>query len=228
MAIPGYLAMTPARIRAARTLPRGLAWMSCRFSDRGLLDLPRRLPEGSLLVLEDSVPLSDPDAAARQLGETAESLRLSGVLLDFQKAVDPALSRFAAGLSLPCPVAVSEAYSSFTDGPVFLDLVPASERLSDHCRPYRGRELWLELGPGAQVITVTREGAQVSVPRHPLPPCPHGDLELCCHYGLELQEDRAVFTLFRSQVDLRALLGEAEDLGVTRYVGLFGDLPGLL
>ena len=232
MPVPGYLAMTPARIRSAPALPPRIGWMSCRFSPTGLHGLPRHLPKGSLLILDDGgdCPLTDPDAVVSQLRETAAALSLSGVLLDFQKPVEDPLFRLASRLcrELSCPVAVSQKYAEATHGPVFLDLIPPHRSLAAHIRPYAGRELWLELGPGAETVTVTSEGARFSAPRYPLPYCPFADLQLCCHYHLDLQEDRAVFTLLRQSGDLKALLQQGEDLGVTRYVGLFGDLPGLL
>ena len=75
-------------------------------------------------------------------------------------------------------------------------------------------------------ISLTESGAA----RTPLPrweqPEAEGfrDSRLSCHYRCELRENAAVFTLWRSPEDLKALLDQAENLGVAAAVGLYQEL----
>lgn len=231
MPITGFSALSPGRFRTCAPLPRHPAWMSCHFSPQGLKDLPQSLPAESLLILDDSIP---PEGCT--LESVLEKLRswpglqtVSGLLLDFQRPVDSFCAGLAPALceALPCPVAVTEAYASCTDGPVFLGLLPPHRKLTQQVLPYEDRELWMELGPAPEQIALTEDGAAVSALSGPLPPCPHWDLDLHCHYRVSLSEDQTVFTLLRNREDLRALLRDAQDLGIRRYVGLYGELAPL-
>ena len=80
-------AMTPEEMASVRPLPAGAAWMSCHFAPEGLRDLPETLPEGSLLILDDSIPLTDqdPQKILDQLTTAIGRLRCQALLLDFQK-----------------------------------------------------------------------------------------------------------------------------------------------
>ena len=90
MAIRSFLAMTAAEFATAGTLPEYVAWMACHFSPygTGLTNLPPTLPPGSLLILNDRIPICghDPERIAGQLLQTAETTQCTGVLLDFQCA----------------------------------------------------------------------------------------------------------------------------------------------
>ena len=88
MSLSCYLAMTEAEIRAAATLPDHLAFMACHFSPYGigLVNIPQRLPRGSILIVNDRVPVlhHDPQVVLRQLQEVGRQLSLRGILLDFE------------------------------------------------------------------------------------------------------------------------------------------------
>ena len=83
-----YLALTAAEM-LAHTDFHPIAWMACHFSSSGpgLGNLPPQLPPDSIVILDDSIPLTDQDphriAAQLQLLEP-----LAGVLLDLQRKSD--------------------------------------------------------------------------------------------------------------------------------------------
>ena len=223
-------ATTPREL--ARGCPPAPAWMACHFEGRGLRDLPRRLPPGSLRILDDSTLPEDPDPEriGDQLTRCIRALSCAGLLLDFESPEDPALRAVAVYLDkvLPCPVALPDTWGQITQGPVFLTLLPPHSSLAAAAAPWQGRELWLELGPAAEVITLTAAGAEISPVTEPLPPCPFRDPELCCAYGITCGKEEAVLTLSRGREELRALLHQAEDLGFTSAVGLYDEIGFLL
>lgn len=231
MGIPIYLAMTAAEFSSCGELPENTAWMACHFSPygTGLSNLPPELPEGSLLIFNDRTPIRghDPREIADTLQETVERLHCSGVLLDLQRPgceETAALTRVLVQ-TLPCPVCVSEPYATELSCPVFLPPVPLLKTAKEYLAPWSGREVWLELALDGATVTVTDTGS-TSVP---LPPfsqhhCPHEDVQLFCHYGLELDTKQAVFTLKRTKRDLQNLQNAAENWGVTRLIGLWQEL----
>ena len=231
MSLPVYLARTAAEFGPA--LPRNCAYMACHFSPygTGLSNLPRALPEGSLLILNDRIPAQGHDAMyiTEQILELVEEFGCNGVLLDFQRE-NSETSNIAKKLTeaLPCPVGVTERYAEDLDCPVFL-MPPVYQPLSKTLEKWPGREIWLELGCVTQVLTVTKDGCRVS----PMLPYDGSEgrfyaQELACRYTTELQEDAAIFTMSRNRECLKELLLQAEGLGVTRAVGLYQELIDFL
>lgn len=234
MAIRPFLAMTAAEIRGAETLPPKTAWMACHFSpySTGLSNLPKALPPGSMVILDDITPIHghDAEAIAAQLRSRLEEIECSGVLLDFQRPGYEEAELLAGQLSeaLPCPVGVSALYGQMLSCPVFLPPVPPDVSLADYLAPWNGREIWLELALDGETITLTPAGATTA----PLPPAAqhaggYRDEKLRCHYQIHTDADSARFTLFHTPEDLDALLTEGEALGVTRAVGLYQELHGI-
>lgn len=229
MALPLYLALTAAEFQNCSSLPEHAAWMACHYSPYGLglSNIPKDLPQGSMLILNDRTPpcRHDPELIARQLGEIAERFQCGGVLLDFQRpdmAENAAVAR-AVTDALPCPVGVSKLYANGLSCPVFLPPVPHHIPIEKYLSSWTGREIWLDAAPDCQVITVTEDGATfVSAS----PPAGSGlkDDDLFCHYTLEISDDRIRFTLFRTDDDLAELLTSAGMLGVTRAIGLWQEL----
>lgn len=234
MAIRPFLAMTAAEIREKTAFSQQIAWMACHFSPyrTGLSNLPRNLPSGSLLIVNDITPIHghDPEEIASQLQECITALQCWGVLLDFQRPGNKettSLVNFLTG-ALPCPVAVSDFYAGNLDCPVFLPPVPPSVPLGEHLGPWNGREIWLELALNGEVISLTEKGTTVtSLPLDEAFENGFGDETLHCHYKIAVSEDNASFTLWRTQEDLVQLLSEAENLGVTAAVGLYQELHAL-
>ena len=213
-------------------LPPAAAYMACRFSpySGGLTNLPAHLPPGSILLLEDSMPIAghDPQTVAEQLTELIYRFSPCALLLDFQNPVSDEGSRMTEALlqMFPCPVAVTEPYASMHDGcPVFLSPPPVDTPLQAHLAPWQSRDIFLEVTGDRQQFTVTAEGCTAA----PLPSgtthnTPHRDPKLHCHYGVEVFEDKAVFTLQRTREDLLELAEEALQLGVRSAVGLYQEL----
>lgn len=230
MALPLYLAMTATEIRENALLPPQLAYMACHFSPygTGLSNRPRSLPPGSMLILNDRTPIHGHDHGLirEQLEEIIERMRCSRLLLDFQYPGCEETAALAAVLvqSLPCPVGVSEGYAEELSCPVFLPPAPLDVPLQEYLHPFQGREIWLEAALDSMLITLTPKGASYS-------PLPYGafrdghkEEKLHCRYHINITDDRADFTLFRTPEDLQSLLSEAESLGVTQAVGLWQEL----
>lgn len=231
MAIMPFIAMTAAEIRGNPVLPGQIAWMACHFSPYGpgLSNLPRTLPPGSLLMVDDVTPIRghDPQSILDQLGACAERLSCRGILLDFQR---PDVEETAALVEvltedLPCPVAVSHCYAGSGSFPVFLPPVPPSELPERYFAPWTGREIWLELALDGMEVTVTESGAAFLPLTAASPTEPEFFEEtLLCRYHCDVQEDAVRFTLRRAAGDLERLLSEAEKYGVTHAVGLYQEL----
>ncbi len=227
MSLPVYLARTAAEFGPA--LPRSCAYMACHFSPygTGLSNLPDTLPEGSLLLVNDRIPLRRHESrlVARQLKQAVEQHKCCGVLLDFQRpAVSEAADMVQALTSaLPCPVGVSRLYAGDGDYPVFLPPPPPDTAPENYLKPWQHRKIWLDASLTRLQITVTAEGARCACP-DTLPPARHESRELFCHYALSVQKDRAIFTLWRTKEDLTALLAHCEGLGVTLAAGLYQEL----
>ena len=232
MAITPYLAMTAGEMKGAQALPPRAGWLSCHFSasGTGLSNLPVALPPGSLLILDDSTPMAghDPQLIAGQLEDCGKRLGCAGVLLDFQQngveGVQNLVERLEEAISVP--LIVSAAYAKNAGCAVFLSPVPVDVSLEEYLSPWRGREIWLEAALDGLEITLTETGAaRTPLPRWAQPEADgFRDEKLHCHYRCELRDDAAVFTLWRSPEDLKALLTEAEGLGVTVAVGLYQEL----
>jgi len=229
MGIPLFLAMTAAEFMATTKKPDKVAWMACHFSPygTGLTNLPRTLPENSLLILNDRTPFCghEPEAVSQMLLQTAEEFRCRGILLDLQRPGCEKIGRIIKRvLTLPLPVAVSDLYASKYDCPVFLSPPPPHKALADHAAPWQGREIWLETALDSCTITVTKEGSQVL----PSPPSsgdfPFQDDTLHCHYRIETGQEQICFSLQRTREDVASLLQEAEALGVTCAIGLYQEL----
>lgn len=231
MAIAPFLAMTAAEMQNSSQLPPKIAWMACHFSPYGLglSNLPKELPPGSVLMVDDITPPHghDPGLIAEQLTQHAERLECSGVLLDFQRKDSPETAALAKQLvkAIPCPVVVSAAYADGLNCPVFLSPVPPSVPLEEYLLPWKGREIWLELGLDGELLTLTEEGCEaLSLPCPDLEAEGFSDDKLHCHYTIETREKSAGFTLWRTVEDLVQLLAEAKTLGVSGAVGLYQEL----
>ena len=227
-----YLAMTAAEFRRCTEIPGKPAWMACHFSPygTGLSNLPDRLPENSLLILNDrtSVRGHDPQRIYDQLLHTVTELKCSAVLLDLQIPENPGTEAIVKKLlTLPCPVIVSPDYGAPLDCPIFLPPVPLRKDIDEHIAPWAGRDIWLDIATDGQQLTVTAEGAVCSpLPSGRVQDCPFLDGELLCHYGIAVGSDRAVFTLQRTRADAQKLILEAQKRNI-HTVGLWQELHGI-
>jgi len=219
-----FLAVTGREPETVR--PKRTAYMACHFSagGAGLSNMPRSLPEDSLLLLDDSMPVQghNPETVVKQLNELVNKFSVRAVLLDFQRPpteeAQKMVSAIAQGCS--CTAAVTPAYVK-KGFPVFLPPPPANKSLKEYLKPWS--KVFLELASEGLEITVTKEGSRV-VPAFPSTPLPLTDNRLHCHYGVTVFPEKAVFSLCRTREDLAALAQEAEDLGVLGTVGLYQEL----
>lgn len=228
MKIARYLAMTAEEFSASPNLSNGIAWMSCRFSADGtsLSNLPENLPAGAMLILDDSISPKnqDPKNIAKTIGNIIKRQDLAGLLLDFQHLNSPKLLQIARELiQLDCPVCVTEHYANCLDCPVFLPPIPLTVPIKEYIIPWRNREIWLEIAPSCEEITVNPKGMKIQQILNSLE-CPFNDQTLHCHYKISKTDDCIKFTLQRTKEDLEDLLKEAASLGITTAVGLYQEL----
>lgn len=234
MAIPCYLAMTAAEMEKSEVLPKNAGWMACHFSQssQGLTNLPRSLPPGTLLMLDDAAPVSghDPALVEEQLREAVDRLSCVGIFLDFQRPQQEETAAMAWELCqrLPGLVTVSASYARGLSCPVCLPPVPCSVLLPEYLTPWKGREIWLEGALTKEVWEITPEGAFCREVFGEAPPAQgFRDEDLHCHYRISEEENCLLFTLWRSREDLESLKAEAESNGVTAMAGLWQDLGSL-
>ncbi len=231
MPLDCYLAMTAGEYEGAQTLPDHIGWMACHFScyGLGLSNLPRNLPEGAMVILNDRTPVCkhDPQRILEELNDLLQALKPSRFLLDFQRPGQEQTQLIARVLSeeLSCPVGVSEQYAKELNCPVFLSSPPLHVNLKEYLQPWQGRTIWLEAVLDTETITVTREGSsfsQETVQELDVPFFEETDLH--CNYHIHIREDAAVFTLQRDREQLGRLLDEAQESGVELAVGLYQQL----
>lgn len=235
MPIAHYLAMTAGEMTGKSVFPNPVAWMACHFSlyDRGLSNLPRWLPPGSLLILDDSTPMEDhdPQRIAAELNACMERLECAALLLDFQRPEAEQVQALAAYLcsTLPFPLVVSETYAEELECGVFVSPIPLDETMASRLTRWRGRKIWLDTSMEGLELILTEDGVK-ETPLSSLeyPETGLEDRKLHCHYRISLRESSAVFTLWRTEEDVCAQLKEAQMLGVTSAIGLYQEFKSPL
>ena len=231
MALCRYLAMTAAEIEPAQQLPQNLAYMACHFSvyGRGLSNFPKRIPEQSILILNDRIPICghDPKLISGQLQETVSELNCRGILLDLQRPGESETEELVDHLleNAPCPICVSSIYAKDLDCPVFLPPAPLDQALPQYIAPWAGRDIWLDAAPEAACVLIDKKGATYEALMANAPiEASLADEALHCLYRIETEKDRIRFYLHRDLPQLEALLLEAEQLGITTAIGLYQQL----
>ena len=234
MALRCYLAMTAAEFQGVDVLPPHPGWMACHFScyGLGLSNLPKVLPEGAMVIVNDRTPVNqhNPEVILQQLLALIDALHPSCFLLDFQRPAQPQAAEITRVLTekLPCPVGVSQLYAEDLNCPVFLSPPPLHKPLKEYLQPWQGRPIWLEAALTAQTVTVTKDGSCFEPVQYTCLPEPSFcDDELYCRYHIDCQPDAATFTLQRDQALLETMLEEAETLGVELAVGLYQQLGSI-
>ncbi len=225
MSLRFYLAMTEAEIRSATSLPQHLAYMACHFSPyaAGLTGIPKQLPPGSILIVNDRIPVfhHDPELILRQLTSAVQKLHIFGVLLDFQICDIPLTARIVKTLAdgLPCPMAVSPAYGETLSCPIFS--APAlHQRFCDFPPLKKGRPLWLDAYQETALYKVTPDGCTIGKSAG-ISGNSFLDETLQCRYAFSVEKDGAVFTLSRQAGEMSGYLQTAEQAGVSVAVGLY-------
>ena len=232
MALPLYLAMTREEIDSY-LLPAHFAFMACHFSayGKGLQDLPTSLPAGCLLILDDRIPVwnHDPKQVAEELCEAVTRHGCCGLLLDFQRPGEPLMTDITRSVAdiLPCPVAVTEAYAEGVSCAVLLGTPTANMPLTKSTQAWPGREWWLEIAPEMIRYTITKDTSTWEEIQESEEAYCHQDTRLCCSYRIDIQEDRALFTIGRTHEDLKKLMAQAEELGIQKAIGLYQQLGSM-
>jgi hypothetical protein len=204
--------------------------MACHFSCYGtqLSNCPDTLPEGSMLIVNDRTPPAkhDPQRIIQQLTQLIKELKISCVLMDFQRPDFPENAQIAKALQdLPCPVGVSALYSENLSCPVFLPPVPLNMPPEEYLKPWKDREVWLEAALEAAKYTVSGERCHIC-------PLPYAQPEqesfvddaLHCRYRCEIGDATISFFLYRTTDQLNALLEQADVLGIEKAIGLYQQL----
>lgn len=223
-----FLAMNDSQMRELH--PKRAAYMAMHFSpySAGLSNPPSYLPENSILLLDDSMPVQnhDTETVVRQLTELVTRFSVKAVLLDFQNSPTEESEKMVTSIlnALPCPVAVTEMYARQLQCLVFLSPTPVNMPLKDHLAPWLRQGIYLDIAPGALEIAVTETGSKASALPANHYPLPLEDSKLHCHYNVTVTEEKAVFTLSRTQADLEKLVQEAYSLGILGAVGLYQEL----
>ena len=230
MEIPLFLAMTAAEFLQAAELPAHPAWMACHFSPygTGLSNVPRVLPKGAMLMLNDRTPICghDPELVAKTLCDAAKRSQCECVVLDFQRQDENALwDVISAVLALAdCPVGVSALYAGDFDCPVLLPPIPPQLSPADAVAPWKGRELWLEVTGEGTEIKVTSDGSRYTPLLHYCPgDTAHFEPELYCHYEITVENESVLFQLGRTEDDQRSLINAVKELGLSRTLGLWQE-----
>lgn len=231
MAIKGYTAMTAAEFFTRDISPARPAWMACHFScySTGLTNLPKELPKGAMVIINDRTPIDrhDPAYIKEQLKALADTCQPDCFLLDFQRAGSEQTRQLAAALAknLPCPVGISELYAEDLDCPVFVAAPPIDRPLQTHLQPWAGREIWLELATDDQCAMITENDCRIfPADSENADNLPHTDQAVHCRYRVSMEDTCARLHLQRGIPELQAMLQEAEDLGVQIAVGLYQQL----
>lgn len=225
-----FLAVTPGELAELR--PPQAAFMACHFSvyGKGLSNLPQQLPNGSMILLDDSTPPCghDPQVVCEQLKRLVETFAVKAILLDFQGVQTEEHTVMAKHLTsnLPCPVAVTAQYAKTLGCPVFLAPPAANQPLNTYLAPWLKQGVYLEIAPMATQITVTESGS-TSLPISVAKDLPLADKRLLCHYNVEIFTQKVVFTLQRAKEDLIGLVQQANNMGVFGCIGLYQELKQL-
>ena len=160
-----FLAVTAKEMEAV--LPQRTAYMACHFSagGSGLSNMPQALPKGSILLLDDSMPVQghDPETVVQQLKELADKFSVRAVLLDFQKPPTTESKEMVSCIlrNCGCTAAATPAYAE--EGfPVFLPPPPPNKPLAEHLKPWKNG-VFLELYSEGLEVTVTKDGSRFTV-----------------------------------------------------------------
>ena len=181
-----------------------------------------------MLILNDRIPCRRHDhrLITEQLTQLIEALECGSLLLDFQQPGSAEAAALTKTLldSLPCPIAVSKDYAKELDCPIFLPPVPPDVSLANYLAPWKGREIWLDVGMDGLNLTLTETGCESASLPWPNLSGGQADKILHTHYLISQTGNCVQFQLFRTKEDIHALLAEAETLGVHQAVGLWQEL----
>lgn len=231
MTLPVYLALTAEEFSQAEPLPPKAGFMACHFSPygTGLTDIPDQLPPGTLLTVNDRIPMAGHSTGVilRQLQEAVDALSSPAVVLDLQLRDRPEAAALAEALyrELPCPVVVPPWYGEKLQCPLLVPPVPLHRTVEEYLIPWKGRQVWLELSLMAQEVTIREDGCRFSSAPSPENPTEGWEEDsLCCRYRHRVTDDHITITMWRSTHHLKQLLHRAGELGTVAALGLYQEL----
>lgn len=226
-----YLALTAGELSTVAPDKEKIAYMACHFSpySAGLSNIPTSLPPGSMLILNDRIPICghDPSRITDQLESILESLKCDSLLLDFERPGSEETARLCQFLTqhLACPLGISHHYAKGLDCCAFLPPVPLNIPIEEYLHPWKGKRIWLEAALETAEFTVTADGCQVtSLPYEPPQSETFPEKSLHCRYRCEVNANQIRFHLYRTRDQLDALLEKANSLGVEKAIGLYQQL----
>ena len=228
MGCPLYLAMTAAEFSAAVPLPPKPAWMACHFSPygTGLSNLPQRMPEDGMLILNDWYPVQNhsPEQIRDELYALVSKFHIQRLLLDMQRPHQPHPQRIVDCIVCdpPCDVGVSPLYDTGHCA-VFLPPPPPDMPIDTYLECCQGRKIWLEVTTESTCLEVTQQGCREVAEELPQTTTEHWDPALFCHYRIHLQKDRISFSLYRKKDDILQLLNSPQAERVECAVALCQD-----
>lgn len=226
MANPMYLAMTAAEYLSCGSTPENLAWMACHFSPygRGISNIPKALPEGSILMLNDRIEptIHDASLVALELEEAARKHRCSAVILDFQRPgsdVTAYITKTVLASFHYCPTVVSHHYAQGLDCGVLLSLPPMRCELASYLEEWMDREIWLDVYDQWEQITIGANETLSSKTRpRVIPALSLEDFRSSCRYSIDIADDAATFTLHRGITELNKL-----EIPNLNFIGLWQE-----
>lgn len=231
MFLPIYLATTAQEFTQYKDFPSTLCYLACHFSSSGtgLSNLPCTLPLGSIISIDDSTPIAShqTDVVIRQIATLVEKFHPCGILLDFQRPDNPYAADMIEAIikHTSCTVAVSHIYAKDHNCPVFLPPLPFRLSVTEYLQPWKGRELWLEIGNDKEMAIITANSFGTErIHSIPTSSCNFREPSLLCHYSIHIKPDHIALYFHRTANDLEELQAQAKELGVTKFLGLWQQL----
>lgn len=207
-----------------------VAWMAAHFSvaGTGVSNLPRRLPPGSLLILDDRIPWQNHDAQriCQELLQAVANLACSGILLDLEREPCPQTQSFCALLCTCCqqhsiPLAMPPAYGLSLPTALFLPPLPCWPGPEAVLQPFSGRELWLDAAESGCVAEIGRTSVQIS-PADPAALQAQAEGQavfwhdgLCCRYYSSRMGEQIRVALYDTRQTMAQKLDICAKLGVS-------------
>lgn len=229
MEIHWYPAMTPEEIAQTQILPEHYAWMAAHFDAKGdgLTDLPEKLSEDAILILNDEIPYAghSSEKICQTIMDCLNRWKLHGILLDFERPVSAQLRETVKNLvaSLPCPVACGQKL----DIPELALLIPMPELLEQPEVCFRNQKgAWLEVRKQAAIYRVDQDGCSIVQAAEQTTNAPEAlfDSALCAHYQTASKADSVEFILWRDREDRKKIMEIAKATGIKIMVGLYQEL----
>lgn len=228
MGCPLYLAMTAAEFSSVSPLPSHTAWMACHFSPygQGISNPPKELPEDSMLILNDRIPVKDHDPAliVTELLFLVERFHTKRLLLDLQRPNVPQTGTIVKRIvdTLPCEVGVSHHYT-LPHTPVFVPPIPLDATPQEYFAPWQGQQIWLEMTTEPLCLEI-RNGSCQEAQWHGDKDAPdQWDATQFCHYQISTADDHIQFLLYRNSSDIDRFLNSLNAQGVTCGIGLYQE-----